>query len=240
MISVHFIEKFLLEYGILKYTIHPNGHVDVFQNVDISNTYLRCLPVVFNTIYGNFKCTGNIFIRSFQNFPKRVEGNCLCFHNKISSFKNSPRVITGDFNCSHNNFRVFQGFPEEVGGHIFCDHNKHLHSFQGAPLRTSAHFMVNDCNLKTFENCPQYIEGTFNCNNNSFKSLLNFPKVVKGMTYFGTQDNLPQYYSLNYNRLSTVQKVVYQKYQHYYEIWKPELDILAFDGFIKDIHDGLL
>ena len=112
------IKNWLDKMGIKKYTINPNGTVDVNGNVDLKNKKLTHIPIQFNTVWGSFYCYNNSLI-SLQGGPKEVGGDFWCNNNQLTTLQGGPREVGGSFWCFNNSLTTLQGCPKEVGGDFF-------------------------------------------------------------------------------------------------------------------------
>lgn len=217
MKTLGFIRRFLSENNITEYKILEDMSVDVFQDVVINSTFMKILPVTFNHIHGNFTCTGHVLLKTFQNYPRIIEGNLNCSNNRHNTFRFSPQIIKGNLNCDNNRIRTFKRFPEHVGGSVSCNYNE----------------------LHYFEFSPQFINGDFYFARNKFKSLDYFPKKVNGKLYYSDKDSL-DFYNQILNTLNDQQKIIVLKYHSYFDVWNPGLNIYGFKDLLLEIKEGLL
>ncbi|MCK9471926.1 MAG: hypothetical protein M0Q88_09265, partial [Bacilli bacterium] len=134
------IEAICNEYNIENYIINEDDSIDVDGNVDLFNKGLKVLPLKF----------------------RKVSGNFLCGHNKLTSLKGSPQSVGGWFECSSNQLTSLEGAPKNVGGDFYCGYNQ-LTSLEGAPQSVSGEFRCRDNKLTSLMGCPQNIGGDFNC-----------------------------------------------------------------------------
>lgn len=212
------IHTFLANHNITQYKILEDGSVDVFQDVVIYDSFMRILPVAFNHVHGNFTCSGHVLLKTFQNYPKIIEGTLNCTNNRHNTFRFSPQIIKGNLICDHNNIRTFKRFPEYVGGNVSCNFNQ----------------------LASFEFAPKTINGDFKFAHNKFKSLEHFPENVKGKIFCGDKNSLQVFYTHHHRSLTLDQKAIFSKYHSYFEVWNPDFNIFGFDDLIKEIKEGLL
>lgn len=79
------LEKMMKKYKIKNYTIY-NDHVDIHQNLDLSNLNLYDIPFKINRIEGNLDLSNNNIKYLSDNFPNYIHGNLDLSNNKISIF----------------------------------------------------------------------------------------------------------------------------------------------------------
>ena len=93
------IKKWLKQQEIKKYTIRPNGVVDVDGHVDLIGVEGEyTIPVQFGKVTGHFCCSGT----------------------NILSLKGSPQIVHEQFVCSHTNITSLAGAPQSIGGNCIC------------------------------------------------------------------------------------------------------------------------
>jgi len=96
--EIHIICK---RYEIDHYIILENRSLDVFGNVNLSNSNLIEIPILFNCVSGNFTCCHNK-IELLVGLPKHVGGD-LCFESNSlifvpDNFKLLSKCdVTGEF-----------------------------------------------------------------------------------------------------------------------------------------------
>jgi len=95
------VERWLIDYGIVDYTINSDLTVDVNGEVHLDGEDLKFLPVQFGKIRDYF------FIDN----------------NDLKSLKGCPIEIKGEFSCSGNKIYNLDGFPKNIGTTIFFDKN---------------------------------------------------------------------------------------------------------------------
>ena len=105
------IHNILFKLGIKKYTIKPDGSINVVGSVYLSHNELTKIPIKFNKVSGWFKLS----------------------YNKLTSLENSPNEVGGHFYCSHNNLKNLIGLPSKIFGPVRCVHNP-LESLEGFEL----------------------------------------------------------------------------------------------------------
>ena len=74
------IDVICKRYNIKKYTINPDGTVDVNGYVNLNNRRLKELPLKFG----------------------RVSGSFYCQHNQLTTLEGSPKEVRGGFYISDN------------------------------------------------------------------------------------------------------------------------------------------
>lgn len=117
------IEKWLKDYTILHYTIHPDLVVDVAGDLDLSRGCLTVLPFQFGEVSGNFTCYMNS-LTSLKNCPWSVGGNFDCSINDLTSLEYCPQTVGGEFDCSFNKLTSLEYYPQTVGGKVcYYDNN---------------------------------------------------------------------------------------------------------------------
>ena len=105
------------KYGIINYTINPDGSIDVDGNVDLSFKDLTELPLTFNRITGNFSCSCNN-LTSLKGSPRWVDCHFTCSNNPLTSLEFSPDYVGGYFNCEYNNL-THNYCDTEIGGRFY-------------------------------------------------------------------------------------------------------------------------
>ncbi len=118
------IKDICTKYGIEKYTINPDGSIDVNGDVNLTYTYKRLteLPLKFNRVSGSFFCTFNK-LTSLDGSPEHVGGNFWCYENQLTTLKGSPSYVGGDFLCYDNELTSLKGSPIVIGQHFNCRNN---------------------------------------------------------------------------------------------------------------------
>ncbi len=96
------IEAWCEEMGIKRYTINPQGEIDVDDNVDLDRTDFKELPYKFGTVNGWFTLSNNKKLNSLKNCPYHISNKHMF-------------DIEG---CS--NLDSLEGLPKIVGGTIYC------------------------------------------------------------------------------------------------------------------------
>ena len=119
----HEIHNICEKYGIVKYTINPDGSIDVDDDVRLHNMGLTKLPLDFNIVHGHFYCYKNE-LTSLKGSPKKVGGDFYCSYNILTSLKGSPESVRGSFYCSYNKISSLKGCPKYIGESFYCSYNK--------------------------------------------------------------------------------------------------------------------
>ena len=133
----------------IKYTISPQGLIDVNGDVDITNKNLTSIPVQFGRVGGDFYCDNNN-LTSLQHAPQSVSGGFYCSNNKLTSLQYAPQSVGGDFYCHHNNLTSLQHAPQSVGG-FFCSYNNltSLHDIHKQIKSIKGKFVCDDDKIKS-------------------------------------------------------------------------------------------
>ena len=116
------------KYNIKKYSINPDGSIDVDGNVNLIKMNLSEIPLKFNKVSGYFNCSYNK-LTSLKGSPKEVESFFTCYDNKINDLKYAPNRIGGWFDGSVNNLKNLKNSPTCVNL-FFCEGNP-LESLEG-------------------------------------------------------------------------------------------------------------
>jgi hypothetical protein len=136
------IESICKEYKIKKYTINPDGSIDVNGDVNLSNKGLTKLPLKFGKVTGYFDCAYNK-LTTLDGCPIYVGGNFSCNYNKLITTEGCPIYVGGDFSCRHNQLISLEGCPKEIGGGFDCNENE-LISLEGCPIEVVDDFTCFD------------------------------------------------------------------------------------------------
>jgi len=107
------------KYNIEKYTINPDGSIDVDGSIHLFNKNLTKLPLKFNKINGIFSCSYNK-LTSLEGSPVEINGHFYCRDNKLTSFKGAPKIINGGFVCDNNKIKSFEYFPSFIEDDFVC------------------------------------------------------------------------------------------------------------------------
>ncbi len=126
------IKDICKKYDIRNYTINPDGSIDVDGDVYLSQKALYNIPIKFNKVNGDFRCTDNN-ITSLENCPNEVNGDFNCNNNNLTTLEGCPIRVGGMFDCSENKLTNLMGSPERVNGYFHCSNNE-LTSLKGIPM----------------------------------------------------------------------------------------------------------
>jgi len=116
------IDSICQNYGIMNYTINPDGSIDVEGSVILSSELLTIIPLKFGTVTRDFDCY-NIKLTSLEGSPKKVGGDFDCHNNQLTSLVGCPEVIGGNINCRFNKITDFKGVSEFFEGLFYCEEN---------------------------------------------------------------------------------------------------------------------
>ena len=156
------IDSICQNYGIMNYTINPDGSIDVDGSVILSSELLTIIPIKFGTITRDFDCDRNQ-LTSLEGSPKKVGGYFDCHNNQLTSLVGCPEVIGGDFDCSRNELKSLVGCPEIIGDNFYCRENQ----------------------ITDFKGVPEFFEGLFYCEGNPIEEIYRlFIKEDKHITDF--------------------------------------------------------
>lgn len=217
------IEKICLQYKIEKYSINPDGSVDVDGNVDLSSRNLSILPLKFRRVMGNFNVQYNC-VRTLENSPVSVGGNLNCFNNHLKNFIGGPRWVGGDFYAYNNSLISLQGSPHEVVGNYFISGNDKLSNLVGCTLKIGGNFSFDDSLLSSFSGEDDIeFDGDFFLNETQYVQL--------------DDRKLPSEIINNRQHMKLI-----LKYQRYFFIWNDDqtLNIENFNDLIEEINEGLM
>lgn len=215
------IEKICLQYKIEKYSINPDGSVDVDGNVDLSSRNLSILPVKFRRVVGNFNIQNN-YLKSLENAPLSVGGKFNCFNNLLINFIGGPKWVGGDFYAYHNKLISLQGSPAEVVGSYYISDNQSLTNLVGSTLKIGVDFSFDDAT------CTYAGEEDIEFLGNFFLNETNYGKF--------SDNKLPIQMINNLQHLKLI-----LKYQRYFMIWNEDLTFNGenFNDLILEIEEGL-
>ena len=113
----------------IKYTINPQGLIDVNGDVNISVKKLTSIPVQFGHVSGYFYCDNNN-LTSLQGAPQSVSGYFACYGNKLTSLQHAPQSVGGNFNCDNNNLTSLHDIHKQIKyikGKFVCDNKIKSH-----------------------------------------------------------------------------------------------------------------
>ena len=139
------------EYGIMNYTINPDGSIDVDGNIILSYDFergeLSKIPLKFAKVIGDFECDRNQ-LTTLKGSPRSVVGNFDCSGNQLTSLEYCPESVGGDFDCHSNQLTSLEGLPE-ISGYLNCRHNK----------------------ITDFKGVSEFFEGYFYCEGNPIEEI---------------------------------------------------------------------
>lgn len=123
------IEDWLNEHKVENYTLIPDEKygfvVDVNGSVDLFGLNLKCIPIKFNMVTGDFYCSDNN-LTNLKFSPVNVGIGFFCSGNKLTSLKYCPKEVGGRFSCGDNKITNLEFCPEKVGNGFYCFGNKEL------------------------------------------------------------------------------------------------------------------
>jgi len=180
------IDDICEKYNIKKYTVNPNGSVDVNGDVYLYNKYLTELPLKFNKVTGSFDCRFND-LTNLEGCPNYVGWDFQCSYNKLTSLEDSPSYINRDFWFDNNALTTLEGYPKEIGGRDF--------RYSGNPIapiinlfkfdlkiyleyQETYNFLRKDCKIVKH----RLIEA-LNDFNEYYNKQVELPEKIEGYTY---------------------------------------------------------
>ena len=159
------IDSICQNYGIMNYTINPDGSIDVDGSVILSSELLTIIPIKFGTITRDFDCDRNQ-LTSLEGSPKKVGGYFDCHNNQLTSLVGCPEVIGGDFDCSRNELKSLVGCPEIIGDNFYCRENQ----------------------ITDFRGVPEFFEGLFYCEENPIFEIYDLFRTVNCIKWLNEFD----------------------------------------------------
>lgn len=151
IVDINNINKLCKKYKIKKYTINPDGSIDVDGNVDMGFQHLTKLPLKFNKVSGDF-----------------VVGN-----NQLSTFEGCPNEIGGDFDFFSNRATSLEGCPQIVGGNFAVGYNYSIKTLIGAPKVIHGSFNCVATGLMTLQGCPQIANYLWASHNSKLPKIIS-------------------------------------------------------------------
>jgi hypothetical protein len=121
--SIEDIDSICKKYGIINYTVNPDGTVDVDGHVDLNNKKLTILPLKFGKVSGSFGCSNNQ-LTTLEYSPTSVGGHFYCNNNQLTTLEGCPKTVGGNFWCQDNQLTTLEGCPKTVGGNFWSHNNK--------------------------------------------------------------------------------------------------------------------
>lgn len=141
------IHEFCMNYNISKYTLNPDGSIDVDGDVEFVSlpNNMKHFPFEFNTVKGDFKIIDS-GITSMINFPKVVMGNVEVLHNELTSLEGCPQLINGDFDFSNNKVSSFRvgDYDVIINGEIACGYNNYSNTLLYAISEVTEEYLDED------------------------------------------------------------------------------------------------
>lgn len=123
-------KKWLDSYHIEKYTIRPDGIVDVGTHVRFHGGDFPHFPVQFGNIQGDFSCS-TATITSLQGAPLYVKGDFSCMGcPNLTSMVGSPRRVDGSANFVDSPVVSLEGVPEHIGKQLGL-HDTSIYNLHG-------------------------------------------------------------------------------------------------------------
>ncbi|ACT51329.1 hypothetical protein [Methylovorus glucosotrophus] len=149
-----------------KYTINDDLTVDWVGNLDISNLELKQIPIQFNKVSGDFRCSDNQ-LTSLKGCPLELGGNFDCSYNQLNSLEYAPIRIDGEFDCSYNKITTLQNSPREIRADFDCNDNQ-LTSLKFAPVKIGGGLFVQRNQIKDLEHVDIKTGDGIYCRENPF------------------------------------------------------------------------
>ncbi len=176
------IHEICKRYLISKYTINPDGSIDVNGDVSIATGRLEKLPLKFNKVSGDFYCSWRN-LTTLEGCPKEVGDDFYCSYNKLKTLEHSQLIIGGHFYCTY-----FKMSEEEI--HLICGkYNIQNYSINpNGSIDVKENVILVKKNLKEIPLKFNKVYGFFDISNNRLTSLEGSPREVDG--YFDCSDNL--------------------------------------------------
>ena len=137
-----FLELLKSTHRIDKYTIRPDGLVDVEGRILLSFMHLTKIPIKFGIVNGSFNCADN-YLTSLHGAPEEVGDDFWCAGNQLTSLEGCPGKVGVDFDCSYNQLTSLIGSPKEVEGDFDCSGNQ-LTSLIGCPKKVGYVYCDNN------------------------------------------------------------------------------------------------
>ena len=212
------------EYGIIDYTINPDGSIDVDGNIILSYVFERGetkIPLKFAKVIGDFECNRNQ-LTTLKGSPKSVGGNFYCHSNQLTSLEGLPE-IGGYIICHSNQLTTLKGSPKSVGGNFDCYGNK-LTSLEYGPESVGGNFDCHSNQLTSLEGLPE-ISGYLNCRHNKITDFKGVSEFFEG--YFYCEGNpIEEIYTLFLQEDSINDSKCIQ--------WINEFDVIQGDKIVLD------
>ena len=136
-------------------------------------TSLKGCPTIIN---GDFLCYGNK-LKSLENRPQEVFGNFNVEYNKLTTLEGRPQNVEKDFICSDNNLKSLKGSPIIINGDFYCKNNK-LETLENSPVNIKGNFDCTKNKLKNLKGNLKRVSLNFYCNDNELETLEGRPKII--------------------------------------------------------------
>jgi hypothetical protein len=230
------IDEICKKYNINKYTINPDGSIDVNGSVNLDYMSLRKLPLKFGKVSGYFNCSAND-LTTLEGCPTVVGGSFYGNINKLTSLEHCPDEVGSNFYCSNNDLTSLEHCPSKISGDFKCQGNK-LTSLEHCP-DVDVNFSCSNNELTSLEHCPTKVGGNFYCSNNELTSLEHCPTIVRG-NFYCSNNKLTEEFVKIFDELSDDKKRIYIKYQDQMGVWYNGYDHEAVVEIIEEINTGLL
>jgi hypothetical protein len=170
------IDEICKKYKIKKYSINPDGSIDVNGDVNLSDKNINKLPLKFGKVSGDFYCDENN-LTSLECCPDEVGGYFYCYSNELTSLEHCPTEVGLGFSCVFNKLTSLEGCPSKVVGNFNCHHNE----------------------ITSLEYCPTIVGGDFLCHTNSlpeeFHDLFDYLSDDERRIFLKYQDQMGVWYN---------------------------------------------
>jgi hypothetical protein len=166
-----------------------------------------------------------------------VDGDVNFFACGLTRLPLMFNKVSGTFECGDNYLITLQFSPNEVGDSFYCSGNM-LTSLEYCPKKIGKHFSCWGNNLKSLEHCPSEVGGAFDCSNNELTTLHNI-SINVGREFFINDTYLPEELVAVFTELTDLEMGLFIKYQAYYDVWTPELDLDGAKALVAELKDGL-
>jgi hypothetical protein len=220
------IDSFCKKHRITNYSINGDGSIDVDGGVILAQMRLKQIPIKFNKVSGSFYCGYN-GLTSLVGCPVQVGGYFDCANNSLTSLNGCPAEVGSDFRVYDNELTSLEYCPKKIAGHLLCSGNK-ITTLKGSPEVIGANFNCHINRLTSLEHCPKEIGGIFIFSHN------RLPKMFTSLFEYDDDTD----YDTN-NVLTREVQQIFFKYQSYYGVWTPELNLDGMNDLIAEIKDGL-
>lgn len=207
------IEKYRIKLDTKNIIITKQGLIDVDDDVSITNSRLKRLPLSFGKVTGNFHCSSNRLI-SLKGCPVWVGGSFNCYGNQLTSLKYGPIEVGGDYSCHENGLTSLMGSAKIINGNFNCFLNQ-LKSLSHGPIKVNGSYYAYHNELTTLEGSPDFVGGSFHVGANEFSNLVGCPNVIGDIFSF---DNTVT--SLYMGKNCIVNRVEIQKQEGFFSVHK--------------------